>query len=396
MSCQYFGWVPTVTGNLSFSIIGTGRNPKKLLKNYQTDSDKKFTIAALVRNTSDRVGFKSGRIKKYVFIYFAISFLSEKHFYNHGMVFIIPWQEYWRYRYLTEPLRGNNTTNNCIRKNFETTFRALQTKHAKRHVVCVRTTLDRKGQLTIDSSENGFQEDAEGTVANQVYYFIRDIAHTHQHHEPSSDTILKAYPDENLRNHGNSNWKRETLYALHKFIIQQKRGRRYESLVRCQGVLAYAKAFLDLHVQGKDDVPIYLEEPLRRSLESSASEMKTFIPKSIPDLLYSIILPFFSFLIAYLVFANNTVLSGSGWQIDLLRYISGWIKRNPVATIFLPFLPCVVMWLSRHVKAKVFPLLRSTQRLLLSFGYYKSIALIGAFFGLISLRTLFLFFVIFP
>lgn len=394
MSSPYFGWVPTVTGNLSFSIIGTGRNPKKFFKTYRSVGDKKFTVAAQSRPTSDRIGFRSGRIKNYVFIYLAVSFLDQRHFHNHGMVFFLPSHEYWRYKYLFENLGRYDTAS--FSASFESVARALQTNWAKRHIVCVKTTLDRNGQLIIELAENDFWEDEEGTVANQVYYFIRDISHTHQHHEPSSDTILKAYPDEKLRNHGNTNWKRETLYALHKFIIQQKRGKRYEALVRCQGVLAYAKAFSDLHIKKEDDAPIYLEKPLRNSLNASASEAKIHLPKTITDILFAGILPFFSFLIAYLILVGDGNFCNSNWQINILHSLLDWTSRNPIISVSLPFFPCLIIFGSRRVKTRIFPLIRPLQRVLLSFGYFKSIAFVGSLFGIAATVTLLAFITVFP
>lgn len=50
---KFVGWVPTVTGNLSFAIVGQCRNPKRAFKAYRAIGDKRFVVVAQKRRASD-------------------------------------------------------------------------------------------------------------------------------------------------------------------------------------------------------------------------------------------------------------------------------------------------------------------------------------------------------
>jgi hypothetical protein len=76
-------------------------------------------------------------------------------------------------------------------------------------------------------------------LAEQAYFFLRDVAHAHQHHEPQTDTLLglqETDPDD-------IEWRNRLLFALHHHVIGQRRIRNPEPLIRTQGVIAYARAF---------------------------------------------------------------------------------------------------------------------------------------------------------
>lgn len=76
-------------------------------------------------------------------------------------------------------------------------------------------------------------------VVAQLFYYIKDISHTHQHHNPRTDTVTTIYEalnDEIL-------WRIFTLYSIYKKIIQYKRVKDELAAVTSRGTLAYAQAF---------------------------------------------------------------------------------------------------------------------------------------------------------
>ncbi|KQN34769.1 hypothetical protein ASG37_15725 [Sphingomonas sp. Leaf407] len=105
-------------------------------------------------------------------------------------------------------------------------------------------------------------------IAEQAYFFIKDIVHDHTHHEPSSDQITPlirvdrspavtattsacAAADAqavgqvgDVDDHsGEIAWRRETLWSLSREVERLNRDGSLISLRRSQGVIAYAEAF---------------------------------------------------------------------------------------------------------------------------------------------------------
>ena len=411
---EYIGCVPTITGNLSFSVIGTGKQPKKLYKSYWTRGRAKFTLSVQQRYTSDRITVSANPSGRFVFAFLGYSHLESQHDKNSGSVFIINHAEFWRYRYLFDHLEAGKSAEE-FQDRFLSTVAALRTPYGRRYLVELSVTLERSGKIVISFDPNEFSEDERGTVANQAYYFMRDISHVHQHHEPSSDTILKVYPDGDLRNSENSNWKRETLYALHKFIIQQKRTRRLEALVRCKGVLAYAEAFEKLHVKRVqngssidsseqsdgnsielDDVPTYIYTTVEASLRAAIDEARGRTTSDLSSLLATRVLPLlisaFSIIAAFVFSSDFLEIDEATSQQRWMIHASEFLISYPFLPFVLPLVPIVAWKYDRFVQQRMFPLrfVRDIQRLLIGYGYLTSIFATGLLFSiLLTLTVLF-------
>jgi len=193
MAKRYTGWVPTVTGNLSFSAIGVSKFPKKEYKCYRDIGDKKLTLVVQDRTTSDRIiPRKESPIGSFIFIALLISKKDTQHNENMGYVFVLPTIDFWRFEYLIKGFLSERLVDDFASHINSLVSALTTTEKAKKYVTETRVSLLRNGKLTIDVDDN-VQEDIPGTLANQVFYFVRDITHIHQHHEATSDTILKAY-----------------------------------------------------------------------------------------------------------------------------------------------------------------------------------------------------------
>lgn len=84
-------------------------------------------------------------------------------------------------------------------------------------------------------------------LAEQAYFFIKDVVHDHAHHDPTSDQItplvrmrgVDAEPD-----HGDElAWRRETLWSLSREVERLHRQGGLVSQRRSLGIIAYAEAF---------------------------------------------------------------------------------------------------------------------------------------------------------
>lgn len=80
----------------------------------------------------------------------------------------------------------------------------------------------------------------EKILARQIYYFAKDIAHRHYHHEASADNLLpliEAPPNDD------QTWRRETLWSLARAVLEVRRRDHLSDYKGAIGILAYAEAF---------------------------------------------------------------------------------------------------------------------------------------------------------
>lgn len=87
------------------------------------------------------------------------------------------------------------------------------------------------------------QNEFDAILASQVYYFVKDIAHRHYHHRRSSDNLLPLTP---LSGDDDISWRRETLWSLARAVLEMRRSGKLPGHKSALGVLAYAEAFQGL------------------------------------------------------------------------------------------------------------------------------------------------------
>jgi hypothetical protein len=108
-------------------------------------------------------------------------------------------------------------------------------------------------------------------IVDQVYFFLRDVVHKHQHHPAEDDTML--IPQD--RDHAEIAWRKRILFSLYYHIIGAKRHDGTLSQVRALGVLAYANSFHEnccRRHQNCDDIPTFNDASLRSSIEARIKE----------------------------------------------------------------------------------------------------------------------------
>lgn len=77
----------------------------------------------------------------------------------------------------------------------------------------------------------------------QLYYFLKDITHRHYHHDNSADNILPLSP---ASAEDDLTWRRETLYALARAVLEKRRQNALRAYRQAEGILAYCNAFQGL------------------------------------------------------------------------------------------------------------------------------------------------------
>lgn len=307
------GWVPSITGRLSFSVIG-GDDGRRTKAANLSDFEQRFLLAYERRNTSDSIIFdlfpkRLGNLAQrlaakfkapagkmdFVIAARSVSSGGEKFEALSGALFAFAPGGAWEKRkFAFSELRKN--LNNAgssdlasIRPVGHHTIRtAIRLGQKEADIFCL-FRLERTGELRLVFSQ-GLQKQAQAPIfpgttpkkdmvhdaISQLYFFLKDISHKHYHHSGRSDTTIDILEDAESKI-----WRREILYSLFRKIVSLRRHGTIYCLNQAQGILAYAKAFQDIFGEKYRFVPIvprlpsYTTEPLIRSLISNKGEQNS-------------------------------------------------------------------------------------------------------------------------
>jgi hypothetical protein len=296
----YVGWVPTVNGQLSFRHVGEGRSPTASIYANITTELNRFVLAYQMRPLSD-VLFQS--VIHYVcsisgkFWFVLAAKTRERPGETDeliGLIGIYKSREDWRgnaessvrgaIKHLNEELRFSLEP---IRdRTIETTFIEADRGIAETTDIQIAFHLFRNGKVffskpafrnsELEYASRNYAEscghDFARWIADQCYFFLRDIAHRHQHHTPTSDTILILQK----RDREDLQWRKNIIFSLYYFIIRSRRFSDLTSLYQSLGVQAYAMAFKsicedELHERFRE-VPSYKDAALAQSISARAEE----------------------------------------------------------------------------------------------------------------------------
>ncbi|MCF8470311.1 MAG: peptidoglycan-binding protein [Parvibaculum sp.] len=126
-------------------------------------------------------------------------------------------------------------------------------------------------------TEQAHRTHVQHILAAQLFFFLKDIGHRHQHHDARTDTIVDLY---DVSDEGNDlNWRLGTLYSIYRRIISNKRMRSVNAHFSSLGLLAYAKAFkhvcmeqLPPWLHGR--LPTFYDDALEESVRASELDME--------------------------------------------------------------------------------------------------------------------------
>lgn len=114
--------------------------------------------------------------------------------------------------------------------------------------IAINFALMRTGEIRLwyACDYNDLDEDDYVLVAKQAYFFIKDMAHQHVHHDPASDQITPLVKFEKLLDKPemvDTDWRRRTLWNLAREAERQRKLNRLDKQREALGILAYADAF---------------------------------------------------------------------------------------------------------------------------------------------------------
>lgn len=295
---SFAGWVPTITGQLSFSLIGLGTNSSDCvtanIETFAEGSAKAPTRHVLVYQ--ERVArdlpmplWLAKWLRRWVKTHFILvgssspakrprlDLPTEHNRYQllpdeigvlKGKVYMVaddqedpkaiqPFLDAIKAR-IGEIERATPRGTICGSFDLATEFDLVPRTAAAAGIVFADCDFElyRSGELRLhfDAATPAYAEaqddagdpgntDPEGLVSGlskQAYYFIKDISHRHFHHDASSDNILPAF---RVRDGDDDGWRRDSLWSLSRAVLEHRRRNALLDHKRALGILAYAESF---------------------------------------------------------------------------------------------------------------------------------------------------------
>ncbi len=282
-SKHFVGWVPTVTGHLSFTTIATGTFPTRC---WRRESGKKF-VAVQRRDLLDVLVPYADSIEVMRFFREKLANLvvgiSGRFWYIldaqesadgetlSGSIHMVPAA---KNRPFVKTLRSWLATSGNL-----DVFDKITPKIKNASCYSVEFSLERGGKASIfpDLVNGGSQ--LQHLLANQTFFFLKDISHVHQHHHPSHDAITEVEDVSSAED--KSEWIEQTQFCLYRAIIRFKRFKNEKALFRAAGILAYAQSFDRTYGEDSSLAKRFHVDELKESLAVGREERRHFHNRSL-------------------------------------------------------------------------------------------------------------------
>lgn len=255
---NFRGWVPNLDGSISFSAFGNGQ-----LRNSNVgDIQDRFVICARKRNLSDAlfgISFKKEKVFHLVCVAETIGTSETGDSKLSGILCLIH-KETWNNGIGRSIALAQDELDihKCefpqlkmqpyIRAAFADRFNGLVGLLRSSADFLCDFELPKTGVASIiaplnwtwDKSCADAEEKAEQRfmLCSQLFYFLKDIGHRHQHHSPRTDTLSDLYPMGD-----DKRWKYEVFRRLYLKMMEYEW--RKNELVYCSslGILSYVRSF---------------------------------------------------------------------------------------------------------------------------------------------------------
>jgi hypothetical protein len=287
---SYAGWVPTISGHLSFSLVGTDdlRPRCRTLNRSTTDNRRRVVIVHQRRVAVDypmpnwlTAMVRPSAVQDYLLIGNTASArtsarvsegtttVEDSQGILTGLVIVLPKNRNpiskRRRRALLskiDKLLNDGALDGSAQMGEVRS--AIRTAHLDGVLVLsMRFALFRSGEFRLwyDLKEflgrevhaqaippNEVELKSAEAVAPHAYYFVKDITHRHYHHDRETDQLLllsRLQPASSGNSHEENElrWRRETLWGLARIVAQFRRKNNLDDHKRARGILAYADAF---------------------------------------------------------------------------------------------------------------------------------------------------------
>lgn len=394
------GWVPTVSGCLSFSIFGENDYPRKVTTSNVADSDLRYIVSWQKRLLTDTVlplKEKSSRVffgQEGAFWCVCIASCSNNPTVSDdqltGNLYLFHGEAMWNIvkneiveyqealSSLSDPQRFNEFKTNLIgNSSYYVEF------NLSRNGVAELTSP--KDISVLSKNAPKFPQDGKKNsvlthrVSSQLFFFLKDIAHRHQHHDPSTDTMVDIYEaDDDYR------WRCNTLRILLRKILEFKRSTSFDFLSSSLGLLAYTNSFRDISnkvLEDKKIVPDYNQQALEQSIRA-AQEVKSLTLQSkirtqelFKSLFFSIIGIMFAVVGLGLGFYDGPKLAPKPYIIDIASFI---VEQIALSIFFVAIVIFIGMILLGAIEFTKWKLVRNLYRIIQALNLKAAVVLLSA------------------
>jgi len=297
----YKSWIPTVSGRLSFSLFGDTEHPSQAKGINVSDGVDRYIIFSQRRNLSDSIlpDIADGFLQKVflgldgVFNFVCIAHNDDRAelvesplsgkillFYNaEGWGNYASKLEKLKSRLQSYDLSGPISLNTYISQQYQELSQDclesdIEAEFSLTRSGVVTICIDwEKERAKVFLHQQSFVDRMGHSIASQLFFFLKDIGHRHQHHNPNTDTILDVYGCDN--DNDDYTWRCRVMRELYRKVLVYKRDKRAEVMSSSLGVLAYAQAFAEIgKTECKKELnPKLLEASLEKSIRVSSDAL---------------------------------------------------------------------------------------------------------------------------
>lgn len=379
---RFVGWVPTVTGHLSFTTLATGSFPTRCWRRERGDRlialQRRDLLDVLVPY-ADSVEVVSYFREKLANIVIGISgrfwyVLDAREVDDgeclEGHIYMIPAAKNGDYigalhSWLTSSVDLEGV-DEFIAKTTDVSCYSVEFR------------LERGGKASLTPSSSGEGEQLRRLLANQAFFFLKDICHVHQHHHPTHDAITEVA--EIKSDDREPDWIAQTQYSLYRAIIRFKRFKNEKALFRAAGILAYARSFDRSYGKENSFSKKFNVDELKESLAIGREELRHFQGRSLSfsETLRNTFFAAFGLVAAAGIYAR---LGGKqDFDVDdSIITIAQYVASNPWKTAAFTFIASFLWAFRTHrIDASEFVfvrwVLRSVQGLRLRYAFLVHVA----------------------
>ena len=395
---KFKGWIPTVSGRLSFSVVGsTGHTSPAIYANVADEQhryiicyQKRWLLDGPILNLFPL--FLKEPIARHVqnlegsFWFLCIAKAPndiDSDDPMEGSLFLFT-KKLWKgdvennVKQVQEKLNKYRTEKPgaSLGAFFEESYASLTKKAVTSSKYGLQFKLYRSGVATLTAGEleeGGTAISSESSIhslASQLYFFLKDITHRHQHHDPSTDIPIDLLE---VKSDKDNHWCSQTLRVLYRQILRFKQFHS-ERVFNCSlGLLAYAKSFKQItgayFTDGAKVCPDIHEDALKDSIDAinSSVDIKNNDKRRGAESFRNILLFLFGFFVSFvaLIGVSKTRVS----TIDpWLESVATFVLLNPFIVIasFFALLLTSSFWF-RVLEIGNHPWVRNFIRVIMSF-----------------------------
>lgn len=298
----YKGWIPTITGRLSFTLVGDSSFPDVAHGTNVSDDEVRYILCYQRRSEVDTVLPFKLTLARWLFhldgdhVAVCLSFSSND---PRNSRADLKGYVYWFHRYRNwDRVRSVIET---IQNELEEASDYRRVKIAKdnhwgfidsKHQILQNFSLffapfriSRSGECTIYSQKHikvsrdapdfsdspSDKEHERDLICDQLFYFLKDITHAHQHHSPRTDSLSTLH---RVERGDKGRWKHEVIRSLTLSVLRMKRERGHFGATKALGILAYLSSFRSVFDPQRKIIPGYSEEYLSQSVRAMSEQDK--------------------------------------------------------------------------------------------------------------------------